>query len=212
MPLQAFFLIVLAAFAHAAWNLLAKRAAHCKHLIWFSSAGEAFLFLPIAFRIGAAYLPRLDWRAALALFATGAIHLMYTESLIRGYRAADLSVVYPIARGIGPLLAFTGAIFLLGERPSAIAGLGALLVAGGILIASGGTHAMRNPTARTGLLWGVATGTTIACYTLVDGYSVRALVIWPLLVEYAGNLFRTIALSFDASLSLPNIIADGMKR
>jgi multidrug transporter EmrE-like cation transporter len=50
------------------------------------------------------------------LFAAGVLHLLYIESLLRGYRAGDLSVVYPLARGTGPLLSFFGAILLLGER------------------------------------------------------------------------------------------------
>jgi hypothetical protein len=45
------------------------------------------------------------------------------------------------------------------------------------------------------LLWGLTTGCIIACYTLVDGYSVKVLLVAPLLVEYAGNLFRTVVLT-----------------
>ena len=110
-------------------------------------------------------------------------------------RVGDLSVVYPLARGTGPLLSFIGAVMLLGERPSVLAGAGALLVVAGVLLLPGGWALIRRGAGRGGVLWGVATGIVIASYTLVNGYSVRALLLSPFLVEYAGNLLRAIVLS-----------------
>jgi drug/metabolite transporter (DMT)-like permease len=108
--------------------------------------------------------------------------------------------VYPLARGTGPLLSFCGAIFFLHERPSLLAGAGAILITFGILLSSGGLAARRRKQSYASVFWGVATGCTIACYTLVDGYSVKALLISPILVEYAGNLFRAVILSRGAYL------------
>jgi drug/metabolite transporter (DMT)-like permease len=73
-----------------------------------------------------------------------------------------------------------------------------MLVSFGILLSSGGLAARRHKNSHAGLFWGVATGCTIACYTLVDGYSVKTLLISPFLVEYAGNLFRVVILSRGA--------------
>ena len=70
---------------------------------------------------------------------------------------------------------------------------GAILITVGILLASGGLAALRHAHNHEGLFWGVATGCMIACYTLVDGYSVKTLLISPFLVDYAGNLFRTVS-------------------
>jgi drug/metabolite transporter (DMT)-like permease len=195
LPVTAFLLVVVAAFAHSTWNLLAKRAAQSKNLFWFSSVTEAILFLPLVAWAAAHSWTRFNARAIPFLLATGVLHLLYTESLLRGYRTGDLSVVYPLARGTGPLLSFFGAIVLLGERPSILTSAGALLVTSGVLLLSGGLAAFRRGTGRAGLLWGVATGVTIACYTLVDGYSVRVLLLSPIVVEYAGNLFRAVVLS-----------------
>jgi uncharacterized membrane protein len=166
---------------------MAKRASQYRHLIWFSSVGEVILFLPLAIAVW----PHINGRAALFLLATGVLHILYTESLLRGYRAGDLSVVYPLARGTGPLLSFLGAIAFFGERPSLIAAAGALFVGIGILLVSGIRMG-------AGLIWGVLTGITIACYTLVDGYSVRVLLLSPIIVDYAGNFLRTIVLSGKA--------------
>ncbi|MGB8536517.1 MAG: hypothetical protein WCD57_08895 [Acidobacteriaceae bacterium] len=200
MPFTAFLLIIFAALAHATWNFLAKRAAHSKHLIWLASVTEAVVFAPVAVWVLKDAWPRLGLRAALFLLATGVLHVLYTESLLRGYRAGELTVVYPLARGTGPLLSFCGAIFFLHERPSLLAGGGAMLITFGILLSSGGLSARRHKHSYAGVFWGVATGCTIACYTLVDGYSVKALLISPILVEYAGNLFRAVILSRGAYL------------
>lgn len=198
MPIKALLLVLLGSFAHATWNFLAKRASHKKHLIWFSSATEALLFAPIAVVILRSAWLILDRKSALFLLATGILHVLYTESLLRGYRVGDLTSVYPLARGTAPLLSFLGAILLLHEQPSMLAVVGALLISFGILLASGGLSAFRHRSSRPGLLWGIATGCTIASYTLVDGYSVKTLLISPFLVEYAGNLFRWVVLSGGA--------------
>ena len=198
LPPIAFLLVTVASFAHATWNFLAKRAAHSTHLIWLSSATEALLFAPLAVWVLTRVWSNLGLRAALFLLATGVLHLLYTESLLRGYRAGDLTVVYPLARGTGPLLSFCGAVVWLHEHPSWLAGAGALMIAFGILYASGGLSALRNPANHAGLFWGVGTGVIIASYTLVDGYSVKMLLLSPILVDYAGNLFRLLVLSGGA--------------
>ena len=195
MPIQAFLLVVLAAFAHSTWNILIKRAADSKHLLLFSSVTEAVLFLPLG-----VYGLLESWSvfgrmACVLLLATGLLHLLYTECLLRGYRASDLSVVYPLARGTGPLLSFVGAILLLREHVSVLSAGGALLITFGILFSSGGIYALRHRLDRAGFFWGLATGFSIACYTLVDGYSVKRLLLSPFLVEYAGNGFRAVLLS-----------------
>jgi len=184
MPLDAFILVAVAALAHATWNLIAKRAAHSRHVIWFSSMAEAVLFLPVALWV-------IHGLSGVFLLATGFLHVLYFDALQQGYRVADLSVVYPLARGSGPLLAFLGAIVALGERPSARGYAGALMITLGVLLLAG----FRRGANRAGLFWGLATGLTIACYTLTDGYSVKILLISPFLVEYAGCVFRLFGLS-----------------
>lgn len=193
MPPTAFFLVLFAAIGHSSWNLLAKRAAHCRHLPWFSSLGSTFFLVPVSLWILSQSRWNLTLRDAIFLLATGILHLFYTESLLRGYRVGDLSVVYPLARGIGPLLTFFGAMFALGERPSRIAALGALLVSCGIFLLSR-VPSLTGRGARAGILWGTLTGLTIASYTLTDAYSVKVLVLSPVLVDCASNLFRAVAL------------------
>ena len=109
MSLVSLSLVVLAAFIHATWNLLSKRAA---------DAGPTFVF---AYNLFAClvYLPWMIWLlvygdlhwnlpVAGCLVLSACIHLAYSLCLQRGYQVADLSVVYPIARGTGPLLSSIG--------------------------------------------------------------------------------------------------------
>ena len=120
MSLLSLTLVVLAAFIHATWNLLSKRAA---------DAGPTFVFAYNMFAC-LVYLPWMIWLllygdlhwslpVAGCLVLSACIHLAYSLCLQRGYQVADLSVVYPIARGTGPMLSSIGAFILLRETPTA---------------------------------------------------------------------------------------------
>jgi len=115
----------------------------------------------------------------------------------RGYQVADLSVVYPIARGTGPLLSSIGAFILLRETPSAqgIFGLLAVVVGIGFISTQGDLSAFRKPRGLDGVRWGTATGSLIAAYTVVDGYGVKLLGIHPVVLDWFGNLFRFFMLA-----------------
>ena len=208
MPLQAFLLVLLAAFAHSTWNLVIKRATGSKHLLLLSSVTEVVLFFPVGIYGLARSWSVIGWKAVLFLLATGVLHLLYTECLLRGYRASDLSIVYPLARGTGPLLSFFGAVLILQERISLLSAAGALLITFGILLSSGGIYALRHRLHQAGLLWGFAAGFTIACYTLVDGYSVATLLLSPFLVEYASNAVRALLLSVGALRQHTSLVAE----
>jgi drug/metabolite transporter (DMT)-like permease len=196
VSITALVLIIIAAFCHSTWNLLAKRAADCRHLMWFVCIGASILLFPFAIWALRDDWPKIGAKAVVFLLATGLLHVFYFEALQRGYRAGDLSVVYPLARGTGPLFSFCGAILVLHERPTVIAIGGALLVVCGILLISGGARIFSGGAGRAGLFWGAMTGLTIACYTIVDGYSVKVLLLSPILVDYAENVFRAVVFSY----------------
>jgi multidrug transporter EmrE-like cation transporter len=118
LPLTALLLVIAAAFTHSIWNLLAKRVASHTHFIWFTSIGESVLLLPLVVSAALTGWAQFDWRAAVCLVSSGALELAYAQSLMRGYRLADLSIVYPVARGMGSLLAYLGAIIILRETRS----------------------------------------------------------------------------------------------
>lgn len=193
MTLASLFLVVLASFIHAGWNLLAKRAA---------SVGPVFV-LACNLIACVAYAPWVIWllargnlggtRAGIGfVLLSGLIHLAYSLCLQRGYQLADLSVVYPVAQGTGPMLSTLGAFLILGETPSGagLTGL-ALIVAGILLIATQGKlAAFARHGGQAGIRWGAATGGLIAGYTVVDAYAVTALGIAPVVLDWFSSLLR----------------------
>ena len=205
MAVAPLLLVVLASFIHASWNLLAKRAA---------SVGPIFVF---AYNLIAcvAYAPWVlylltqgggvasTWAGVGFVLMSGLIHLAYSLCLQRGYQVADLSVVYPVARGTGPMLSTLGAFLILGEAPS-VQGVGGLLlvVAGiGLIATQGDLSAFRRPAGQSGVRWGAATGGLIASYTVVDAYAVKSLGITPVVLDWFSNLLRFFLLA-------PLVIAD----
>jgi len=194
MTLAALCLVLLAAVTHASWNISAKFAADSRHFVWLFSAGSVLVYAPVVIGVVWVEQPVFTPRHWLALATTSVLHLLYSISLQTGYRLSDLSVVYPIARGTGPLLSFIGAAWLLGETPTLQSVLGLLLIVGGILLVAGLVgHHERAP--GVGVFWGLTTGVLIAAYTLNDGWAVKVLLISPFVVDFTGNLFRMTVLA-----------------
>ena len=191
-------LVVLAAVCHATWNLAAKRSAHAGGVFLFwSTLLSSLAFAPWALWIMARAEFRWTWPMLAAIVASGCLHLGYSHALQTGYRKADLSVVYPIARGTGPLLSSLGAFVLLGELPGPLRLLGLIGVVGGILLIAtdGRWSTFARPGAMTGLRWGLLTGGLIATYTLVDGSAVKLLLLSPVVLDWGANLVRTMLLA-----------------
>ncbi|MEJ1960774.1 MAG: DMT family transporter [Gammaproteobacteria bacterium] len=194
MPLLALAMVLLAACTHATWNYYAKRAAASRHIVWLYSVGSIVLYGPIVAWILIFHRPELGTAQWLALLATGVLHMGYSLLLQAGYRVSDLSLVYPIARGTGPLLSFLAATFFLGEPANSLSALGVALIVGGILLVSGliGSH---HKAPRAGVAFGVLIGVFIAGYTINDGWAVKALMLSPFLIDFAGNALRVALLA-----------------
>ncbi|HKE92699.1 MAG TPA: DMT family transporter [Povalibacter sp.] len=193
MPLIALLAVLLAAATHATWNLAAKRAAGSRHFVWMYSTTSAILYSPVILWILVTQQPHFGSLQWVALASTAVLHLGYSLMLQAGYRASDLSLVYPLARGSGPLLSFFAAALLLGERITWLGVLGVLLVVSGILLVSG-LLSESHKAPRAGVLFGLGTGLFIAAYTINDGWAVRMLAISPFIIEYTGNVFRLTVL------------------
>jgi drug/metabolite transporter (DMT)-like permease len=206
MPLSALALVVGAAFIHAYWNLLVKRAEGGAAFVWLFSLASAVVYAPIVVAlviIEPLGYGVLEWSL---IVSSGVLHLLYAITLNHGYRVGDLSVVYPIARGTGPLIATLGAIVLLGERPSGSGLSGILLIVAGILLIAGAWSPALyrgSPRAAKGLTYGILTGLCIAAYTVNDAYAVKVLLVSPIMIDYFGNAVRLAFLT-------PPILARGV--
>jgi drug/metabolite transporter (DMT)-like permease len=190
-------LVLTAALLHALWNIAAKKAGGDSRFALMTSLMILVLWAPIGLWVG--------WRDAASwslpqvaiILASAVIHLIYFNTLLRGYRLSDLTVVYPVARGSGPLLTCLGAVLILGEHMGALGVAGLLGVSFGVFLIAGGPGLWKkahDPALRlrvhTGLRYGAMTGALIAGYTLVDGYAVKVMMISPIAIDYFGNAFR----------------------
>jgi drug/metabolite transporter (DMT)-like permease len=195
MTLSALLLVIVAAVCHASWNLLAKRAANVGPPFVFAyGLCSTILFAPWVIWI--LVFEQHDWSWAIlgCILLSGTLHLAYSLSLQRGYQVADLSVVYPIARGTGPFLSTIGAIVFIRE-PATLLGLAGMLsvVAGVLMIATQGQiRRLLQPEAMIGVRWGLLVGLLIAAYTLVDAYGVKVLAIAPVIFDWATTASRTL--------------------
>jgi len=204
MPALALIAVLLAAVTHSTWNLYAKKAAGSRHFVWLYSVGSIVLYLPVIAWIMVYERPHLGTIEYLALTATAVLHTGYSLVLQAGYRTSDLSLVYPIARGSGPLLSFVGATILLGERPTVLAGLGLVLIVAGILLVAGLTREPHRAP-KAGIFFGLLTGLFIAGYTVNDGWSVKSLALSPFIIDFSGNLIRVVVLTPLALRDLPGV-------
>lgn len=193
MPLSSALLVLLAALCHASWNFAAKRSAAAGTPFLFWSAVLAMvLYAPWAGWVVAS--GKVEWSAPvlLCIAASGLIHTLYSFALQHGYRVGDLSVVYPVARGTGPLLASLAAFLWLGEVPGALRLAGLAAVIGGIVLLAtdGRIEALKGAKGHAGLRWGGITGALIATYTVVDGIGVKRLGVAPVLFDWCANALR----------------------
>lgn len=184
-------LVLTAAVLHATWNLLAKRAGGGTQFIFLYFILSSVIYAPVAITVWFLWPQSFTPIDVVFIVGNGALHLIYFFTLQRGYQLGDLSLVYPLARGTGPLLASVTAIFFLGEHPSRIAIAGIVAIVAGVFLASA-VHRMSEARARASMLYGIGTGVTIAVYTLWDKHAMTALALSPILYDWGGNLARTL--------------------
>ena len=164
-----------AAALHALWNSLVKSASDK-----FLSSAIVALWCGVAAVMAALVLPRPAGAAFPFIIASALIHIVYFILVGQLYRSADLSVAYPIMRGLAPLIAAVIALVTLGEAPPPIASLGVAALVVGVLAmgASGFAHGRIN---RPTILVALANSAVIAIYSVIDGQGAR--------VSGAGSAF-----------------------
>ena len=206
MPLSALALVLLAALLHASWNFAAKHAGGDHRFTLITSLLTSVLWLPAGLWFGWQEVPHWGWLEWAVIALSAAVHLLYFNTLLKGYRVGDLTVVYPLARGSAPLLIALAAVLLLGERPGLLAVAGVLGVCGGVFLIAGGPslwHKSHDPVQRqralAGVRWGLLTGGTIAAYSVIDGYAIKVLAIGPVIFDYLCNVLRV-------PLQLPTVL------
>jgi drug/metabolite transporter (DMT)-like permease len=179
-------LVLLSAVAHASWNLMLKRAGDPEVFAWVMLVVGSILLAPVGLAL--LWYNSMDFPGLWFLLASVVLHVFYFILLARGYATGDLSLVYPVARGMGPMLVPVLAVILLGEIVETMAIVGIAAIVGGIYTISwwGNFHqVLRSPLLflrSAGMRYAVLTGLTIAVYSIVDKEGVGH--IQPLLYIY----------------------------
>jgi drug/metabolite transporter (DMT)-like permease len=174
-------MIVTSGAVHAVVNAIFKSGGDKMSSRALIDGFSALLVMPAALFLP---LPHGAWPWLAASWVT---HLVYLVCLIKAFEAADMSVAYPIARGVAPVLAAAMAVAAFREPISAPVIAGVLLVSLGVLTVGLGRHVDRRAVA-----WAAATGATIALYTVIDAQGVRAApsapsyIVWITMIDGVG--------------------------
>jgi len=174
-------LILTSALAHASWNLLAKNASESRVFAWLCTISAAVLTAPFALALAAA---TGTWPSVESLSyptVSGLIHVGYFAALARAYRSGDLSLVYPIARGSGPLLAVIFSVIAIGERLSVVAAIGIASILLGVLCLTGNPQTLLKSNNGAAVAYALLTGAIIATYTVWDKHGVSTVGVPPLI-------------------------------
>lgn len=197
MPLPALFLVLTGALIHALWNIAAKKAGGDSRFTFFAAFIMFVFWSPLCIWLGWNVVPTWGWLEWTVIAISGLVHWVYFICLLTGYRKSDLTVVYPVARGSGPLLSSGVAVIVFGEEFSAFGAFGIAGVVIGVFLVAGGPalfRAAHDPSKRerikTGVYWGALTGALIACYTILDAWAVKVLMLSPILFDYWCNVLR----------------------
>ncbi|HEY3070733.1 MAG TPA: EamA family transporter [Gaiellaceae bacterium] len=207
MPATALAFALAAAVLHAFWNLVIARARDSEAATAVALVVALVAYAPVAV---------LTWRAEPAvapyLVVTSFLQLAYVILLAAAYGRAELSVVYPIARGTAPVLVLVVGVAALGAGTSVHQAAGVCLVGVGVLLVRG----LRRAADPAGVVFGLAIAGFIAAYTLVDKHGIRYAAPFVYLelsmilsgVAYSAALLRLRGLgSLRAELNWPSVAA-----
>ena len=190
-------LVLLSALCHATWNLLLKRAGRQEVFAWALLISTSILLLPLG--VALLLLNPIAGPGYWFVLVSAGLQAFYFVMLGRAYSRGDLGLVYPIARGIGPMLVPVLAVVLLGERVALPAVIGIALIVVGIYVVSWWGR-LRQILARpwallrdAGVRYAIVTGMTITVYSLVDKRAVEH--VQPFLYMYLLTIVSAVALA-----------------
>ncbi|WP_292998103.1 DMT family transporter [Novosphingobium sp. UBA6272] len=188
MIVSASLLMLASGAAHAVVNAILKSGGDKMSSRALIDGSSALLILPLVFVVP---LPHGAWTWLLASFA---VHLVYLITVIKAFEGADMSAVYPVMRGTAPVLAALASVFLLGDPISLPVALGIGLVSAGTALV-----AWWNTPDKRALAWALATGATIAAYTVIDAKGARAA---PSALSYIVWVFLMLGFGVGAIFAL----------
>lgn len=195
MPSIGFILIIFSAICHATWNYTTKKIKSNTTFIWLFSTISSVIYLPFALTSLFVYEINFQFFFILFIMGSAVLHSAYFILLNKGYRCGNLSVIYPLARGTGPLFSTVIAIVFLKESASLAAIIGIFLTVLGIVSITGNPVLILNSSKDNSLMYAFLCGLTIASYTIFDKIAVSTLMLPPILLDWLVNLGRVLLLT-----------------
>lgn len=179
-------LVLMSTLMHASWNLLLKRAGDKLAFTALYLTAATVLYFPLfLYEIAHHRIPPLGW---LCIAGTGVVYFGYFIGLALAYHYGDLSLIYPLTRGIGPALTFIGGITLLSETPTPAGACGVAFILCGIVVlhlkAMERWAFMKAGDQRNAVLAALFVGLMYSLYSMIDKVAVGRLEISPPLYIY----------------------------
>ena len=195
MSLNIFLIVILAAFLHAIWNAMVKREDDK----YFSLTAIVLGHVPISIVV-IFFTPTLSMQSIPYIFVSAIFLTGYEWCLLSAYRLEDYTKVYPIARGTAPIFIVILSLLLLNINISGSELIGILVISFGIIIL--GFQNIKTFKNYSAIVYAVATGIFISCYSISDGFGGR-LSNSPL--NYTAWLMILNAVFFSILLKIMNM-------
>lgn len=208
MSLAALFLIIISAFMHATWNYLAKRSDSGFAFVWLYMLVSMIVYAPFVVCMFFITEIHIGWIEMGFIVGSALIHLAYSLTLQKGYKIGDFSLVYPVARGTGPMIVAIAAVFIYDEKLTISGIIGISLIVGSVFVITGGLHGLRKTNGFVPLIYGLVIGVIISGYTLLDKGAVGVFLISPLLLNYGAIVWQLIFLTPKAMRNWSNVKYD----
>lgn len=174
MSFFALLLVLTAACCHATWNYHLKKANCGRAIWWLVYLLTSVITIPLLLLWDPQALTRITPTGWFVILISAPIHVVYALVLQIGYKKSDYSIVYPTARGAGPLITVLSAVVILGDAPSLTGWCGIFAILAGVVLLTLRTDKGADLSrVYTGIFWGLLTGVCIAGYSFCDAWAVQ---------------------------------------
>ncbi|MBS7525534.1 EamA family transporter [Fusibacter paucivorans] len=183
-------LVVFSTFCHAYWNFALKRSNGGIRFMWLFTTITVALYLP--------YMMTMDWtfptmKTSLMCAGSFGFHFLYFLALDKAYQFGDLSIIYPVARGLAPAVTVLIAIVLLHEQLTALQFAGVAIIVAGTFALSGLSFRGGDKMAAS-VCYAIVCGLMVSSYTLIDKIAIANAGVSPFVLDFVNNLGRSLLL------------------